>query len=126
MLHCDFTNKLWEEIDPVLKELHPTSVTDEEKAFGIVLRKHTTGTMLRNWLTYLLRECIAKEERAAYHSRKANLEKVKHYFNNIIQFEISKKAFRYKNENNLPFFDKIIAHAQALKIMTQELFFHKF
>ena len=35
-LHCEFTNKLWQEIEPILKELHPTVVTEEEKAFGIV------------------------------------------------------------------------------------------
>ena len=55
ILHCHFTIKIWNEIEPILKELHPNSVTDEEKAFGIIERKQTPGIMLRNWLTYLKR-----------------------------------------------------------------------
>ena len=63
ILHCDFTNDLWNEIEPILKKIHPKHVTDEEKAFGIIERKQTPGILIRNWITYLLRECISKEER---------------------------------------------------------------
>ena len=63
ILHCKFTNKLWEDIEPILRELHSTPVSEEEKAFGIVQKKPTTGILLRNWLTYLLRDCIMQEER---------------------------------------------------------------
>ena len=50
ILNCAFINRLWEEIEPILKELYPQIVTKEEKAFGIV-QKATTGILLRNWLT---------------------------------------------------------------------------
>ena len=115
MLHCEFTNKLWEQIEPILKELHPLAVTEEEKAFGLVQKKELTGVLLRNWISYLLRECTAQEERAAYHtSKKPNFENMKQKFNRILKFEIHSKALRYKNDNNLEFFEKIITHAQTL------------
>ena len=56
--------------------MHPSPVTDEEKAFGIIHKKQTTGSLLRNWLTFQLRECITQEERAAFASQ-PNLEKNK-------------------------------------------------
>ena len=46
MLHCDFTNNFWQEIEPLLKKLYPVAVTEEEKAFGIVQQKKTNGEKL--------------------------------------------------------------------------------
>ena len=115
ILVCDFTKKLWEDIEPVLNELHPVIVSEEEKAFGIVQKKITTGILLRNWLTYLLRNCIMQEEREAYHAtKKTDLEKTKRNFNQAMGFEIYKKSIRYKNENNSAFFDKMITHEGVL------------
>ena len=115
ILHCEFVNELWEKIDPVLKAIHPGTVTEEEKAFGIVQKKQTTGIVLRNWLTYLLRECIAKEERTAYHSSKIpSSENTKQKFNFNLQFEINAKVLRYQNENNLDFFDKMITRTSIM------------
>ena len=121
ILHCDFTNKLWEDIEPILRELHTAPISEEEKAFGIVLKNPTTGIILRNWLTYLLREGIMQEEREAYHTKNMpNLDKTKKRFNQTEGFEIQIKAFRYKNENNLEFFDKIITHAEVLCKKTED------
>ena len=114
-MHCEFTNKLWEDIAPILSELHSAPVSEEEKAFGIVQKRTTTGILLRNWLTYLLRECIMQEEREAHYApNKPNLEKTKQKFNKSMGLEIQIKAIRYKNENNLASFDKIITHAEVL------------
>ena len=38
ILQCEFTNKLWKEIDPLLKELHADFFNDKEKAFGLLER----------------------------------------------------------------------------------------
>ena len=90
-----------------MKELHPKAVTDEEKAFGIIERKQTPGILIRNWITYLLRECISKEERLAYHLAKIpNPQNIKRKFNNAFELEIILKILRYKNDNNLVFFEK--------------------
>ena len=90
-------------------------MTDEEKAFGIVQRKTNTAILLRNWVTYLLRKCISQTERDAYHA--PNMDIVKHVktkFNNDLRSEIHIKAFRYKTEGNLDFFDKIITYSDIL------------
>ena len=91
-------------------------VSEEEKAFGISQKKASTGILLRNWVTYLLRECISQEEREAHHSLKPNIEKTKRKFNQALEFEIYQKVIRYKNENNLDFLDKMITHAEVLCI----------
>ena len=115
ILLCEFTNKLWEDIAPILRQIHPLPISEEEKAFGIVQKNMTIGIILRNWLTYLLRECIMQEERKAHYApNKTNVEKTKEKFNQNIIFEIKKKFIRYKNENNLPFFDKMMTHAGVL------------
>ena len=62
ILHCHFTNTLWNEIEPLLMKLHPVNVNDGEKAFGVVKKNHTTGSLLRNWLTFKLRDHISQEE----------------------------------------------------------------
>ena len=113
IMHCEFANKLWEEMEPILSELHPLPVSEEEKAFGIIQNKQTTGILLRNWLTYLLRECISQAEREAHYKR-TNLEKIKKKFNQAMGLEIQIKAIRYRNEHNLAFFDKMITHSHVL------------
>ena len=85
------------------------------KAFRVVHEKQTTGILLRNWLTYLLRECILEVEREAFYApNRANIEKIRRKLNEAMALEIHIKAFRYKNENNLAFFDKKFTHAEVL------------
>ena len=115
ILHCQFTNKIWSQIEPCIKKNYPCNVTQEEKAFGIVQKKQTTSILLRNWVTYLLREFIAKQERAAYLSSKIpNFEHAKHMFNTNIEYELNKKFWRYKNDSNMATFDKFFTHEHAL------------
>ena len=115
IINCIFVNKLWEEIEPLLKQLHPIAITEEEKAFGIVQKKETTGIILRNWLTFLLRECITQEERTAYHTKKnSNVENTKKKFNQTLSLEIHIKSIRYRNENNLEFWEKLITHGEVI------------
>ena len=55
-----------------------------------------------------------QEERDAYHSSKPDLQKTKKIFTQALEFEIYKKTIRYKNENKLAFFDKIITYEEVL------------
>ena len=100
----------------------------EEKALGITQEKITTGILLRNWVTYSLRNCIMKREQEAYHAQsKVNVHKTKIKFNQRIAFEIKKNIIRYKSENNLAFFEKRITHADVLceKVGEGEYLFNK-
>ena len=82
---------------------------------GIFQNKQTTGILLRNWLTYLLRENISEKERLCYHtSKKPDLEKAKQKLNVVVITEIEIKIIQHKNENSLAFFDKIMTHAEIL------------
>ena len=63
----------------------------------------------------MLRECITQEEGSAYNTlKKPNLENTKKKINQALGFEIHLKIIRYRNENNLAFFEKIITHADIL------------
>ena len=68
---------------------------------------------MRNWLTYLLRQCIAEEERTAFY-KNSDIKVVQKKFNYILEKEVREKELRYNNENNLNIFDKAIAHQQIL------------
>jgi len=121
ILHCDFVNTIWTHIQPTLSQLHMKSIDDEEKALGIIHIKSTTGIILRNWLTYKMREQIMLFERKAYHSsRAASLNIFKAKFNNSMAYDIKQLMFRYNNENKLPLFDKIVANRGILREKVQE------
>ena len=121
ILNCDFVNKVWIHIQPLLSSLHRKTISDEEKALGIVTIKKTTGILLRNWLTFKLREQVMLFERKAYHSSRAvSFELFKAKFNQSMALEIKHHLFRFKNENKLPSFDKIIAYQGILCEKIQE------
>ena len=114
ILHCQFTNRLWQDIEPTLKKIHPLSISDEEKAFGIAQKEQKIEILLRNWITYLLRNCISQAERQAYKSNTTNIENTKIKVKNAVGLEIRIKAYQYKSGGNLAFFDKIITQAGAI------------
>ena len=115
ILHCPFSNQLWSDIEPILRRIHPININIEEQAFGIIQKKPKVGVLLRNWLTYLLREFISKLERAAYYSKNTTkLQLVKCKFNAEIHFEIDKKIMRYKSDNSLTTFDKFFTFNNIL------------
>ena len=121
ILDCDFVNKIWKQIEPLLFSLHNVKVTEEEKAFGIVKIKSTTGIHLRNWLTYKLREQIMSCEKTSYHSPSASsFEIFKARYNQGMAHEIKNLLYRYKNENKLNVFDEIIAYKGIICEKIQE------
>ena len=116
ILHCDFTNKLWGDIEPTLIRFHPIPISDEEKAFGISQKEQTVGILIRNWVTYIIRQSIEQEERETYHSNRPSIEKAKKKINETIEDEIKEKLIRYKHENKLDFIEKYITFAEVLCI----------
>ena len=57
---------------------------------------------------------MQNEQKAYYAPNKVNIEKTKTKFNQSMAFEMKMKMIRYKNENNLEFFNKILTHAEVL------------
>ena len=115
ILHCKFVNQVWIQAKPLLNSLHEKSITDEEKGLGIVNMNGTVGIMLRNWVTFKLREqMMLYERKLSKSSRCASLDNFKAKFNQSMTLEIKQHLFRYQEEGNLPTFDKVIAHKGAL------------
>ena len=115
ILHCDFVNSIWTHMQPILSQLYSKSISDEEKALGIITIKSTNGILLRNWLTYKLREQVMQFERISYHSPYvASFDLFKAKFNQSMASEVKQLMFRYNNENNLTFFDSTIAYQGIL------------
>ena len=114
ILNCNTVNNLWEEIEPTLKRLHDIPVTNEEKAFGITGLNSNTGVLLRNWLTYLMRQVISDVEKQAYYSSFMCLEAIKKKVLTKMITEISQNQRRYEKQNNLKFYDDMITHEAVL------------
>ena len=90
-LECDITNQLWTELEHHLVRITNASVTDTEKIFG--LPGASPNINLRNWLTFQLRQCIATQERAAYHNQlgPSNIKQIKSKYNEKIKSELWQK-----------------------------------
>ena len=115
ILHCDFTNTIFTQIEPALLKLFPNTITREEKAFGIVNIKNKPAIMVRNWLTYKIREVILDFERKAYHNPKvASVTLFKAKFNQEIASEVKKLLYRFKHENRMKKFDEIVCFGHIL------------
>ena len=62
---------------------------DEEKAVGIVENKPFEDVVLRNWLTFVLRQAVANAERECYHTPRDSLHTIRKTFRKILQDEVS-------------------------------------
>ena len=126
ILHCQFVNIIWGQVQPILTSLHNLPITDAEKALGIVTIKSTPGIMLRNWITYKLREQIILFERVTHHSKSASIELFKAKFNQSMALEVKHMLFRFKNENKLYYIDEIMTYNGILceKIKEREYRFN--
>ena len=115
ILDCPFVNTIWAHIQPILFQFDKNSISDEEKAFGIVRITNTPGLLTRNWLTYKMREEIMNFERMAYHSpHRASISLFKAKFNNSMASEIKRLMNKYNDEYKLHLFDKLVAYRGIL------------
>ena len=88
ILNCPTTRYLWDCLAPFLQNLHYKPITSEEMAFG--MEGNTANIILRNWLTFLLRECIINQENIAYRNKLGlhNITEIKCAFNARLKKEI--------------------------------------
>ena len=108
-LECDITKKLWEDLEPHLLRIHNVGVTDLEKVFG--LTGNSPNITLRNWLTFILRQCIANQEGAAYNNKKGprNIYLIKSNFNERVKTELLQKYLIFNNLGRAHSFSTIFA-----------------
>ena len=109
ILECETVHNMWRQIEPHLIEIHPIPVTPFEMAFG--LPGKTRNEVLRNWLTFLLREIISLQERPAYHNKKGNLNEldIKLNFNEEMKRQILQYYIIYKHLGKEGYFQNSFA-----------------
>ena len=101
ILHCSFTKRVWHDLDYFLKKLSVTHVSDQEMAFG--LEGNSPVLLVRNWLTFLLRECIVQQEKLAFHNDlgEGNIIHLKHVFNARVIKEVCEAYELAKHDQQL-------------------------
>ena len=106
-LECELTKKLWNDLEHRLMCLLPNSVSDQENIFGLL--GHSPNIILRNWITFLLRQCIVDQERIAYHNKKGPLNEfdIKRNLNEKVKTEIMEKYRIFSNLGRNAYFEKV-------------------
>ena len=92
LFHCDVVKNIWKDVSSKLLDLHPSPITDEEKAFGIIDKKPPPGVLARNWLTYTIRKCIAEMEREAHYDNSNIMLRTKRKIQLSIESELDQKV----------------------------------
>ena len=108
-LECTVTQNLWNDLEPHLRRLSPTGISEKEMVFGIA--GHKPGIILRNWITFLLRHCIVEQESIAFHNKLGlfNEQEIKLKFNERVKTEVMAKYRIYSNLGRVDFFERIFA-----------------
>ena len=108
-LDCPIVVKLWEDLEPHLKNIYPNNITEREKVFGI--QGNTPNIILRNWLTFLLRQIIYEQERTAFYNKKGTRNEIdiKLRYNQTVKTEVWKKEQLYSNLGKSDYFKRIFA-----------------
>ena len=112
ILDCAFTNSVWTELQPFLLRLVARNVSDQEKALGIVDVKPSPGILLRNWVTFKVREQIMALERKAHYSGRPSLDSFKAQFNQVMADDVRRVFYRFMNESSKSKVNELIAHSR--------------
>jgi len=114
MLHCDFANTIWTDLQPILRQFLNKNFDDQEKTLGLVNIRSSPGILLRNWVTFKVREQIMNFERKAYHSGRPSIGSFKVCFNRSMADEVKLVIHRYLNEGSVSKVDELIAFRGVL------------
>ena len=121
---CRFTNVVWRRVEKVLFKILPKPVSPHEKAFGLQVENKDEyyPVTLRNWITFMMRHHILKEERRAYKISlnvgggpwKPSVEKFFKHFNFVAQQELRFKKSLYDSQGLSSKFEKIVTVGNAV------------
>ena len=108
-IECPTLTLIWTELEQHLQNIHPAQVTNMERVFGIP--GNTPNIILRNWMTFLFRQCIAEQENKAFYNKKgqANLVDIKLAYNHKIKTEVWNKYNIYYNLGRQQYFTHTFA-----------------
>lgn len=119
ILDCRFTKVTWKRIERVLLKILPVPVTDTERAVGLQPRsgEQACAIILRNWVTFSLRNLLMLEERRAYHIKDYHLlsmEKFFTKFNYKTQEELKIKKLLYDHRGAAGKFEELVTFNDAI------------
>ena len=120
ILTCDFTNRLWLDITPFIQKIEPSPVFQLEMAFGLV--SATPAATLRNWLTFMLREQLEKQEKRAYYNGnvQSNLRELKILYNQRIRKYVFQSFLSYECMGELDIFRQHFCIKDVLVTLTDD------
>ena len=103
IMDCTFTKCMWKRIEKTLIKITPKRVTKHEMVFGLQPRnkkskKQKAASVLRNCITFSMRNFIMMEERRAYKSLTLPIKAMQKYFrkfNHHFQEELKLKKLLY-------------------------------
>ena len=98
MFLLEATRLAWDELEVTLYRIFEIPVSDEEKCVGIVQNKPTEAVLLRNFLTFVLRQAVANAERECYYAPRDGLHSIKMTFRKILLEEVFLASLRGKNQ----------------------------
>ena len=114
ILDCPFVQLMWQTIEPVLLKIDSTPITLKEMAFGLIGNSPTI--LLRNWITFILRDLIMAEESATYYhpTGTMDLSHLKHKLNAKVHGEIERMFLLYRRAHLLHKFERIFMSVDFL------------
>ena len=83
LYHCRLVKTIWNDLSPILLDLHPCPITNEKKP----------GIRTRNWLTYTMRKCTSEIEEEAHYDNSNILRRAKRKIQSSIESELDQKVF---------------------------------
>ena len=100
---------MWYDLSHHLQNIHPAPVSEHEKVFGV--SGNTPNVILRNWMTFLLRQCIVEHESIAFHNKKGqgNEILIKNSYNQMIKSEVWLKYNIFCNLGRLEYFERMFS-----------------
>ena len=101
---------LWTAIRPFLLLLSPQDVTEEEMAFGLL--GHAPNILLRNWLTFLLRDSIYRQEVRAFYNQRGlfNTVDIQRRFNARAVRETYQRFLYYQHQGQPDLFRRLYGY----------------
>ena len=114
ILDCKFTIGLWEDILPALQDIHRVGLSKEEMVFG--LKGNTPNILLRNFLTFSLREAIQNMEYKGFYDENfaTNVDNLKRIYNAKVGEYIQQTFDSYKYNNRPDLFDRYFCSNSSL------------
>jgi len=106
-MNCEVIESLYQQFGYILSQLGPTTVSENEKAFGLYNEQDDSKSRLRNYVTYTIRHIVFRNRNIDFaldaHVVTIMANKIKAY----IRRDLKERYYLYKYKNKLNIFKDI-------------------